>query len=125
MCTSTNIELSHAEVYYGMLVLSATLPFAVMALTFVYWHFCAPRLKRILNQERKESFIAAHGGEDPLAMAMMQQQSSVNPSTKTDVGLIESVDGKNKDKNKDDTNTDNSNDNNNAEFDGLNRYLMI
>ena len=79
------------------------------------------RLKRILNQERKESFIAAHGGEDPLAMAMMQQQmmqqqlmqqqSSVNPSTKTDVGLIESVDGKNKD----DTNhTDNSNDNNNA-----------
>ena len=72
------------------------------------------RLKRILNQERKESFIAAHGGEDPLAMAMMQQQSSVNPSTKTDVGLIESVDGKNKDKNKDDTNTDNSNDNNNA-----------
>ena len=42
MCTSTNIELSHAEVYYGMLVLSATLPFAVMALTFVYWHFCAP-----------------------------------------------------------------------------------
>ena len=30
------------------------------------------RLKRILNQERKEVFIAAHGGNDPLALAMMK-----------------------------------------------------
>ena len=44
-CTSADTNLSPAEVYYGMLVFSAVLPFAVMAITFLYWQVCAPRSK--------------------------------------------------------------------------------
>ena len=44
-CSATDQNVSQAEVYYGMLILSATLPFAVMLVTFVYWHMCAPYSK--------------------------------------------------------------------------------
>ena len=44
-CTSLNTNLSHAQVYYGMLILSATLPLGIMGITYLHWHVCAPRSK--------------------------------------------------------------------------------
>jgi len=41
-CSATDQNVSQAEVYYGMLILSAFLPFAVMVITFFYWQVCAP-----------------------------------------------------------------------------------
>ena len=45
-CTSSQINLSQAEVFYSMYVVSVMLPLVMMLMTFFYWQFCATTSKK-------------------------------------------------------------------------------